>query len=306
MPYAMIVFVVLAVAALAVAAYVALLGRERGRLLGRAREGGAADASSILIDAAELRGSALGEKLREIVPESWGEDDELKTKLIRAGFESPTAPLTYNTARVAAMVAMPLAFAPLMAGMSFGGMVFLATWSVAAGWVLPAWYLNHRVSARQERIRRSVPDALDLLVVCIEAGVSLDAAILRVAREIARLHEDLSLELLTVTRKTNAGVPREQALRGLWDRTGVEEVRALVSTMIQSERWGTSIGHVLQVYAETLRRKRRQAVEKKAAVAPLKMLFPLILFILPALFAVVMGPAVLQIAKMFKTVGGGG
>lgn len=306
MPYQMIIFVVLAVGALAVAAYVALLGRERNRLIGRARETGTVEASGILIDGAELHGSALGEKLREIVPESWGEDDALKLKLVRGGFESPTAPLTYTTVRVAMMVAVPLAMAPLLTGMSFGAMVFFATWSVAAGWAIPVWYLNHRVHVRQERIRRSVPDALDLMVVCIEAGVSLDAAILRVAREISRVHADLSLELFTVNRKTNAGVPREQALRGLWDRTGVEEVRALVSTMVQSERWGTSIGHVLQVYAETLRRKRRQAVEKKAAVAPLKMLFPLILFILPALFAVVMGPAVLQIGKMFKTMAGGG
>jgi tight adherence protein C len=121
-----------------------------------------------------------------------------------------------------------------------------------------------------------------------------------VARELSKVHPVLSSELMVVNRKSNAGVPREQALRGLWERTGVEEVRALISTMIQSEKWGTSIGTVLQVYAETLRRKRRQAIEKKAATIPVKMLFPLILFILPALFAVVMGPAVIQIPKLFK------
>jgi tight adherence protein C len=178
--------------------------------------------------------------------------------------------------------------------------VVIAGWSLLTGWALPVWYVNRKVFLRQERIRRSVPDALDLLVVCIEAGVSLDAAILRVARELTNVHPELSGELMVVNRKSNAGVPREQALRGLWDRTGVEEVRALVSTMIQSEKWGTSIGTVLQVYAETLRRKRRQAVEKKAATIPVKMLFPLILFILPALFAVVMGPAIIQIPKLFK------
>ncbi|HEX6533494.1 MAG TPA: type II secretion system F family protein [Gemmatimonadaceae bacterium] len=306
MPIPLIISVVLAVGALAVAGYAALLGRERTRMVGRAREGGGATLSSpILIDATELRGSPFGEKLKEILPESWGEDDALKLKLLRAGYDSPTAPLIYITVRVAMLVLVPLCFVPVMAGMTFGKMLFVVAWTVGIGWVLPTFYLGSRLAKRQERIRRSVPDALDLLVVCIEAGVSLDAAILRVAREIEHVHGDLALELLTVNRKTNAGVPREQALRGLYDRTGVEEVRALVSTMIQSEKWGTSIGHVLQVYAETLRRKRRQAVEKKAAVAPLKMLFPLILFILPALFAVVMGPAVIQIAKMFRNMGGG-
>jgi tight adherence protein C len=198
------------------------------------------------------------------------------------------------------LVALPLAVAPFAIGANVMMSVLLMAWAVIAGWALPVWYVHRRAYLRQERIRRSVPDALDLLVVCIEAGVSLDAAILRVARELSKVHPVLSSELMVVNRKSNAGVPREQALRGLWERTGVEEVRALISTMIQSEKWGTSIGTVLQVYAETLRRKRRQAIEKKAATIPVKMLFPLILFILPALFAVVMGPAVIQIPKLFK------
>ena len=203
--------------------------------------------------------------------------------------------------RVITLVALPLAVAPFVIGAKPMMAVLLMAWAVIAGWAIPVWYVHRGAYLRQERIRRSVPDALDLLVVCIEAGVSLDAAILRVARELSKVHPVLSSELMVVNRKTNAGVPREQALRGLWERTGVEEVRALISTMIQSEKWGTSIGTVLQVYAETLRRKRRQAIEKKAATIPVKMLFPLILFILPALFAVVMGPAVIQIPKLFNT-----
>jgi tight adherence protein C len=133
----------------------------------------------------------------------------------------------------------------------------------------------------------------------VEAGVSLDAAILRVAREISLVHTDLAHELHVVNRLTNAGVPRENALRGLWQRTGVEDIRALVSSLIQSEKWGTSVATVLRVAAETLRRKRRQAAEKKAKQAPLKMTFPLLFFILPALFIVIMGPAVVTIVKEF-------
>ena len=163
--------------------------------------------------------------------------------------------------------------------------------------------LDRLIRQRQERIRRSVPDALDLMVVCVEAGVSLDAAILRVSREIRLAHTDLAHELAVVNRKTNAGIPRDGALRGLWQRTGVEELRTLVSSMIQSEKWGTSIATVLRVAAETLRRKRRQTAEKKAKQAPLKMTFPLVLFILPALFIVIMGPALVQVINEFGKIG---
>jgi len=301
MPLPLILLVILAVGAAAVAAYTLMAGRYRSEVLGRtAAEGETRDSAKLVIDLREQRASGIARWLSALVPSSWGEGEALRTKLTRAGFDSPTAPLTYATLRAITLVGLPLLLAPLLATQSYAMLMLVGSWSLVAGWALPVWYVNSRVYRRQERIRRSVPDALDLLVVCIEAGVSLDAAILRVSREIARVHEELAGELLVVNRKTNAGVPREQALRGLYDRTGVEEIRALVSTMIQSEKWGTSIGHVLQVYAETLRRKRRQAVEKKAAKVPVYMLFPLILFILPALFLVVMGPAALQIGKIFN------
>ena len=180
--------------------------------------------------------------------------------------------------------------------LGIGGAVF-------AGWIMPMGLLDRLVRQRQERIRRSIPDALDLLVVCVEAGVSLDAAILRVAREIRLSHLDLAHELAVVNRKTNAGIPRDTALRALWARTGVEELRTLTSSMIQSEKWGTSIATVLRVSADTLRRKRRQTAEKKAKQAPLKMTFPLVLFILPALFIVIMGPALVQVISEFGKIG---
>src|SRR5690606_10827774 len=155
------------------------------------------------------------------------------------------------------------------------------------GLILPTAALDRLLLWRQLKLRRSLPDCLDLLVVCVEAGVSLDAAVLRVAREMSVAHPALSEELLVVNRKVNAGVPRERALQGLYDRTGVDEVRALVSSMIQSDRWGTSIATVLRVYSESLRRKRRQFAEKKAGEAAVKMMVPLVFFLLPALFAVI-------------------
>jgi tight adherence protein C len=139
-------------------------------------------------------------------------------------------------------------------------------------------------------------------VVCVEAGTSLDAAILRVAKELRIAHPDLAHELAVVNRLTNAGMQRDQALRGLWQRTGVLDIRALVSSLIQSEKWGTSIATVLRVSAETLRRKRRQDAERRAKMAPLKMTFPLLFFILPALFTVILGPAVVQIIQEFSKV----
>lgn len=302
MPLHLALLVVVAVAAFAIAAYAFLVGRYRSEVIGRTLPASptTADSAALLLDIrGPKRGSRALRGLMALAPASWAENDALRSKLIQAGYDSPTAVLTYTTIRLVLLVALPLAVAPFLVGQPLPMVVLVGLWAVFAGWAIPVWYVNLRLSRRQEQVRRSVPDALDLLVVCIEAGVSLDAAILRVAREILRVHPVLATELLVVNRKTNAGVPRDQALRGLWERTGVEEVRALVSTMIQSDKWGTSIGTVLAVYAETLRRKRRQAVEKKAATVPLKMLFPLILFILPALFIVVMGPAVLQIPKLF-------
>jgi tight adherence protein C len=159
--------------------------------------------------------------------------------------------------------------------------------------------VDRMIANRQGRIRLALPDGLDLLVVCVEAGVSLDAAVLRVAREMELMHPDLAHELLMVNRRVNAGMTREEALHGLSLRTGVEELRALASNMIQSERWGTSIATVLRVYGETARRKRKQAAEKRAAEAPVKMLFPLTLFILPTIFIVVLGPAIIRISHVF-------
>jgi tight adherence protein C len=161
----------------------------------------------------------------------------------------------------------------------------------AAGLVGPRAVLDRLAQRRQNRIRRSIPDSLDLLVVCVEAGTGLDSALLRVARDMAGLHPELSGELLVMNRRMNAGLARAEALQGLAKRTGVDELRGLAASMIQSERLGSSIARVLRVYSETLRRQRKQAAEKRAAQATVKMIFPLALFMLPSLFAILLGPA---------------
>ena len=225
--------------------------------------------------------------------------------LVQAGFESPQAPAIFALIRLASALGVPsLAFA-LGPHDSTTALIVSGGVGIALGLGAPSAVLSRLQRRRQDRVRKSIPDSLDLLLVCVEAGVSLDAAILRVGREMLVLHPDLSNEFLTMNRRMNAGMRREEALHGLFDRTGVEELRALGSNMIQSERWGTSIAKVLRVYSEALRRKRRQAAEKKAAVAATKMIFPLALFILPALFAIIGGPIAIAIGPVLDTLGGG-
>jgi tight adherence protein C len=238
--------------------------------------------------------------------EAWAKErednEQLQHKLTQAGFESPSAPAIFFLSRVSAIVLIPVIAFLVIPRQQFLLFVMSMATAVFMGLIVPMALLDRMVRLRQIRIMKSVPDALDLLVVCVEAGTSLDAAILRVAKELRLPHPDLAHELAVVNRLTNAGMPREQALRGLWQRTGVTDIRALVSSLIQSEKWGTSIATVLRVAAETLRRKRRQDAERRAKMAPLKMTFPLLFFILPALFTVILGPAVVQIIQEFSKV----
>jgi len=304
MPLSVIFFIVLGVVAVIVGGFALISLAQRREVLARA---GAFDDSGppaiALRPIKEKQQGRFRQWLLDSLPGSPTDDSQSSEKMVQAGYDSPTAPATFFLAQVACFVIIPV-FTYIIAPRSsfFMFMVYMGM-AIFCAYIIPAGFLDRMVRMRQERIRRSVPDALDLLVVCVEAGISLDAAILRVAREIRLAHSDLAHELAVVNRKTNAGIPRDAALRSLWQRTGVEEIRALVSSMIQSEKWGTSVATVLRVSAETLRRKRRQVAEKKAKQAPLKMTFPLVLFILPALFIVIMGPALVQVVTEFGKIG---
>lgn len=301
MPLSLILLLVVFVVALAVAAYSLQASRDRRELLVRA---GAVDSGGLLALKAPERtlGSRLSAWLLAHAPSSWRTRPDEGDILIHAGFDGAAAPAVYVLIRIAAALLPPAAVILLAPGIGLTRLVLIGGSALTIGLLAPPAVVHHLASARQERLRRAVPDALDLLVVCVEAGISLDAAMLRVARELGTVHPELADELMIVNRRVNAGMPRERALHGMWARTGVEELRGLASNMIQSEKWGTSIATVLRVYAETLRRKRKQMAEKRAATAPLKMLFPLAIFILPALFVVVLGPAALKIIAMFRTI----
>ena len=242
---------------------------------------------------------SIQSRLLKRAPSVWAKDAGVQEKLIMAGFDNPLAPLYYSMSRVVALIGLPLIAFVVLPKASFQMLLLGVVVAALFGFLLPPAYVARAMRLRQEKVRRALPDALDLLVVCVEAGISLDAAILRVAREMLLAHPEIALELAIVNRKTNAGVRREEALRGLWERTGVEEIRTLVASLIQSEKWGSSSARVLRVSSETLRRKRRQSAEKRAALAPNKMTIPLALLIFPALFIVILGPAMINIMQAF-------
>jgi tight adherence protein C len=299
MPVHLVLLICVGVAGLATAAFVFLEEVARRQIIERSGGVASSDMRMRLV----RRSARREQKLRKVLrgaPSTWAQNEEVQQNLVRAGFDSPVAPLVYSMVRVVTLVTFPAFTLVLLPGTSFGVRATSLIGATVVGLLLPVWYLLRSVRVRQEKIRRSLPDALDLLVVCVEAGISLDAAILRVARDLHHAHPELAHEFMTINRKTNAGVPREDALRGLWQRTGVEEVRTLVSSLIQSEKWGTSSARVLRVASESLRRRRRQLAEKRAATAPVKMVLPLALLIFPALFVVILGPAILSILKAIQ------
>jgi tight adherence protein C len=280
------------------AAWLWIRARERRDVLRRLGGAAAADvaAEPLLRGAEQGLAERAGEWVARRFPQTNAE--ELRQRLVRAGFDRSSATGLFRAAMVASLVVFPLvalAAAPFLHGQQRLGALLLAT---VLGVAAPTAVLDRITEARQVRLRRSLPDVLDLLVVCVEAGVALDASIMRVARELARSHPELAGELAIVVRKINAGMPREEVLQGLGARTGVDELRLLATNLIQAERLGTSVGRVLRVNADTLREKRRRAAEKRAAQASIKMLLPLVLFLLPALMAVVVGPAFLKLAEM--------
>jgi len=299
-PLALAAFVFLGITSLGAAVYVYLLERARRGIVDRTSAPMQNVSYGMLFGSgARTAKQSLSRMLAGFVPEALVNNTKTETALVQAGYDSATAPLTYAAIRVILLVGIPVIVLLLVPKVTFARVVVYAMCSAIVAALLPVWYLVRAVRLRQETIRRSLPDTLDLLVVCIEAGISLDAAILRVAKELGSVHPELAGELVIVNRKTNAGMSREDALRGLWTRTGVHEIRTLVSHIIQGEKWGTSSGRVLRVYAETLRRARRQAAEKKAATLPVKMLLPLGLFIFPSIFIVILGPVAMNVMKIF-------
>lgn len=220
-------------------------------------------------------------------------------RLVQAGFWNPEAPRIFFGTRIvltAGFVSGGLMLGVLLDARLLATLI-VALWLGGCGWLIPSWYVLRRRSKRRSQIHVALADALDLLVACVEAGMGLNLALVRVAEEIRNISEALSEELSMLNLEIRAGTPRGQALRNLAERTGIEDVDSLVSTLIQTERFGTSVGRALRVQADTLRQKRRQRAEEAAAKTTIKLVFPLVLFVFPALFVVILGPAVIQVVQ---------
>ena len=233
--------------------------------------------------------------------EDW-EHSLIRIHFMHAGLRRRSAPALFFTAKSVLAISLPLAvFFALVTSGTANDTNLLLLWMLSAaaiGYYLPNLVLNKLIARRQRDIFENFPDALDLMTVCVEAGLAMDAALARVAAEIGLKSTVLSDELNLVTLELGAGNSKEKALRNLALRTGVEDVESLVLMLIQSERFGTSIAASLRVQSEQLRTKRRQRAEEQAAKIALKQLFPLIFCIFPSLMLVLLGPALIQIYRV--------
>lgn len=238
-----------------------------------------------------------------IIPQAGQARRKTQRQLIYAGYRGANAELMFYAVKALLGVFLPL------------GAVVAATWgwrvppeqliwvagiAAAVGLLTPSVFLDKRAARRQRRLRNGLPDALDLLVVCTEAGLGLRAAIQRVAQELAFSHPELAVEFEIVNAEARAGVEREQALKNLADRTGLEDIRGLVAMLSQSMRFGASIADALRIYADEFRDKRMQQAEEIAAKLGTKMIFPLVLCLFPAFFVIAIGPAVLGVLRVLQ------
>jgi tight adherence protein C len=230
-------------------------------------------------------------RVGEKAPRSAKELGSLRLRLVQAGYRREEALTAFFGIRV--LFALTL-FALFSTSIIARPNIMLALGGLALGYLLPAMVLARLAKRRAHRIRLSLADALDLLVVSVEAGLGLDQALQRVATELAFAYPDLSDELRLINLELRAGKPRAEALRNLADRTGVDDLSSLVTMLIQTDKFGTSVAQSLRVYSETLRTKRRQRAEEAAAKTGVKMVFPLVFCIFPVIWIVTIGPAAIR------------
>jgi tight adherence protein C len=239
--------------------------------------------------------------LSKALPMSPADVSRTRGMLIQAGFRDAVDVSYYLGARVllgfvgflVVALVSGLDNLPLLIGIS------------ALGFLLPRFMLKRMIRDRQNRIRLGLPDALDLTVICVEAGLALDQALMRVGQDLHHAHPDLSDEFHLVNLEMRAGKPRAEALRNLVERTGVDDIRSLVGTLIQTDRFGTSVTQALRVHSDSLRTERRQRAEEQAAKTTIKMVPPLVIFVLPSIIFVTIGPAVIELIRQLGPVSSG-
>ena len=233
-----------------------------------------------------------------LLPKSVKDMSRLERRLAGAGIHSTTMTVSLATLEIVLPVVFALAILWWMGFRTANGWMLAALVGIV-GYLLPGLYIDYKTSERRKAIRNGLPDVIDLLIVCLEAGSSLDQAVVKATDELAIAYPALAEELRVVTTETRAGKPRIEAFKNLAQRTKVEDIRALVAMLVQTDRFGTSVAKALRIMASEMRTKRRQAAEERAAKVGVKLVFPLVFCLFPALFVVMLGPAVLQFMLAF-------
>jgi tight adherence protein C len=276
---------------------------ERLRRLGN-REGLVQNGPSVIPD--ESPGADIAQKialpLNKLLPPSAGEARKLQKQLMHAGFRSVEAPIIYRAIQLATMAGFPLIVAGTCALLAkpIGDALVYIIIAFVAGFFLPRFVLTRITKNRQRELRWGLADALDLMVVSVEAGLGLNAAMMKVASELRDVHSAIAVEFELANLEIRVGRERDEALRNLAERTGIDDLRSLVAMLIQTDKFGTSIAKGLRVFSDSLRTKRRQRAEQEAQKAAVKLLLPLACFLFPTLFIAILGPAALNLMDMFE------
>lgn len=294
------VFLAVAVVVGLLAVFVVFRQSTAQRRLGSfARQGGGTD---IVLPASPLAAGTVDPSLARwsrLLPKSAKDMSALERRLAAGGYRSKTALLAFGVAPLVCSVCAALA------ALLWFGLLDRTGWMVAAlaaavGYMAPGFYLDYRISQRRREIRNALPDVIDLLIVCLEAGSSLDQSVVKATEELAIAYPAMSEELRVLTTETRAGKPRLEAFKNLAQRTKIDDVRALVGMLVQTDRFGTSISQALRAMAEDMRTRRRQAAEERAGKVGVKLVFPLVFCMFPALFVVILGPVFLQFVRVFS------
>jgi tight adherence protein C len=282
--------------ALAVMSIYLMLGRQTGVVNARLES---MDPSLSLVENNPVTTMAgrVAEPINRIVPISAVEAEKLQKQLLQAGYRSPEAATAFRAIQITLLIAMPTLVATVCFILERPANNFFI-WGIigaAFGFYLPKYVLIKKTTARQQRITWALADMMDLMVVAVEAGLALNAALNRVGDELKDLHPDMHYEIDLVNLEIRVGRSREESLRNLAERTGVDDIRAFVALLIQADRYGSSIAKAVRIFADSLRTKRRQRAEQASQKAALKLIFPLTLFLFPVILLVVLGPALLNL-----------
>jgi tight adherence protein C len=237
--------------------------------------------------------SPVAARISRLIPRSAQRMSEMRQRLVSGGYRSAAAPVVFAASQIVCGLFVGIVTFGVTASLAIGIL------GLIVGFVLPGLWVSHQVSTRSQIIQNGLPDVLDLLIICLESGSSLDQAILKSGEELALAYRPLGDELALVANEIRAGKPRSEAFTNFAHRTRVDDVRSLVAMLVQTDRYGTSMAQALRTHADLFRTRRRQRAEERAAKASVKLVFPLVFCLFPAFYLITLGPALLQFARVF-------